>query len=114
MSSMGGVAKLYKKCYLCGGVATDRHHMLNGLAYRSKAEKYGLVVNLCRACHNEVHFGKRSRELSDMLRKEAQRRFRRNYPELDFKEVFGINYLDEDDEDDEDDETLNLEGENNE
>lgn len=69
--------------------------MLNGLAYRSKAEKYGLVVWLCRECHDEVHFGKRSRELSDRLRKEAQLEFMRKYPDLDFFSVFRINYLDE-------------------
>lgn len=84
-------------CYLCGGIATDRHHMLNGLAYRQKAEKYGLVVWLCRHCHNEVHFGKRSRELSDRLRKEAQLMFEHKYPDLDFIKIFRINYLDEED-----------------
>ena len=82
-----------KLCHLCGKPATDRHHMLNGLAYRSKAEKYGLVVWLCRQCHNEVHFGTRSRELSDSLRKEAQLRFMREHPDLDFFAVFRINYL---------------------
>lgn len=71
--------------------------MLNGLAYRSKAEKYGLVVYLCRRCHDEVHFGKRSRELSDRLRKEAQLEFERKYPDLDFTKIFRINYLDEED-----------------
>ena len=74
--------------------ATDRHHMLNG-CHRNKAEKYGLVVWLCRKCHDEVHFGKRSRELMDKLRKEAQFRFMREHPDLDFLETFGVNYLDE-------------------
>lgn len=86
-----------KRCYLCGCLATDRHHLLNGLAYRSKADDYGLVVWLCRKCHNEVHFGPRSRELSDMLRKEAQLKFEREHPDLDFLKVFRINYLDEED-----------------
>lgn len=86
-----------KRCYLCGCVATDRHHMLNGLAYRSKADEYGLVVWLCRKCHNEVHFGPRSRELSDRLRKEAQLLFERKYPDKDFKKIFRINYLDDGD-----------------
>lgn len=86
-----------KRCYLCGCVATDRHHMLNGLAYRSKADEYGLVVWLCRKCHNEVHFGPRSRELSDRLRKEAQLLFEKKYPDKDFQRIFRINYLDEND-----------------
>lgn len=91
-----------KICHLCGGIATDRHHMLNGSAFRSKAEKYGLVVYLCRKCHNEVHFGKRSRELSDKLRKEAQLKFEREHPDLDFLKIFHINYLDDEDRKEED------------
>lgn len=85
------------RCYLCGRLATDRHHLLNGLAYRSKADEYGLVVWLCRPCHNEVHFGKNSRALMDRFRKEAQLRFEREHPDLDFQKIFHINYLDEED-----------------
>lgn len=85
-----------KRCHLCGCLATDRHHMINGLAFRSKSEEYGLVVYLCRSCHNEVHFGLKSRELSDKLKKEAQLKFEREHPDLDFQKVFRINFLDED------------------
>jgi hypothetical protein len=44
------------KCFLCGCQATDRHHIFGG-ANRPKSEKDGLVVMLCRKCHNELHFG---------------------------------------------------------
>ena len=82
------------KCYLCGAPATDRHHMLNGYA-RKNAEKYGLVVYLCRRCHNEVHFGKSSKFLMQKLKKEAQLRFQAEHPDLDFFKIFHRNYLDE-------------------
>lgn len=85
------------KCYLCGAPATDRHHMLNGYM-RKNAEKYGLVVHLCRNCHNEVHFGKRSKELMEKLKKEAQMRFQIEHPDLDFRKIFHRNYLDEEEE----------------
>jgi hypothetical protein len=68
--------------------------MLNGYM-RKNAEKYGLVVHLCRKCHNEVHFGKRSKELMEKLKKEAQLRFQAEHPDLDFREIFHRNYLDE-------------------
>lgn len=83
------------RCYLCGRLATDRHHLINGLAYRSKADDYGLVVWLCRECHNEVHYGKNSRALMDRFRKEAQMRFEREHPDLDFTKIFRINFLEE-------------------
>ena len=85
------------RCFLCGRLATDRHHLINGLAYRSKADEYGLVVWLCRSCHNEVHFGKRSRELSDYLRKVGQRMFEEKYPNKSFLKTFGINFLEDED-----------------
>lgn len=71
--------------------------MLNGYM-RKNAEKYGLVVYLCRKCHNEVHFGKRSKELMEKLKKEAQMRFQIEHPDLDFRKIFHRNYLDEDEE----------------
>lgn len=54
-----------------------------------------MVVCICRDCHNEIHFGKRSKELMLMLRKEYQKRFMYLYPKEDFIKVFGRNYLDE-------------------
>jgi hypothetical protein len=68
--------------------------MLNGYM-RKNAEKYGLVVHLCRKCHNEVHFGKRSKELMEKLKKEAQLRFQIEHPDLDFLKIFHRNYLDD-------------------
>jgi hypothetical protein len=72
--------------------------MLNGYA-RKNAEKYGLVVHLCRRCHNEVHFGKSSKFLMQKLKKEAQLRFQAEHPDLDFFKIFHRNYLDEEEAD---------------
>ena len=80
-------------CYICGKPACERHHIFGG-ANRPKSEKYGLVVWLCRECHNQVHFGKRSKELMEKLRKEGQAKFESENHSLDFQEIFHCNYLD--------------------
>ena len=85
-----------KQCYLCGRRDwIERHHIYGG-AFRNKSEKYGLVVYLCKWCHNEppygVHF---NRERMDMLRAIGQRAFIEHYPDKDFMEEFGRNFLDD-------------------
>lgn len=81
------------RCYLCGKRAEEVHHVIGG-PFRPKSTKYGLVVPLCRACHNlppnGVHF---SRERMDALRADAQRKFAERYPDLDWMEIFKRNYL---------------------
>lgn len=44
------------KCYLCGSWSPiiDEHHVFGG-SCRKVSDKRGLVVHLCRDCHNDVH-----------------------------------------------------------
>lgn len=45
-----------KVCFLCGaGEPIHVHHIFNGLAYREKSEKDGMMVYLCPSCHQLVH-----------------------------------------------------------
>lgn len=60
------------KCYVCGGVAVDMHHCLHG-ADKKLSEEYGLLVPLCRQCHEKVHHT--GGEYDRMLKKEAQRQY---------------------------------------
>lgn len=80
-------------CYICGRRATEWHHIFGG-ANRINSTKYGLVVPLCHACHNEppngVHF---NREVMDWLRAEGQKRFETINSHEDFMRIFGRNYL---------------------
>lgn len=85
---------MVKTCRICGRAAADRHHVFGG-AKRKKSEEYGLVVWLCRECHDRVHFGESGRKLMDALRKEAQAKFEREHPDKDFLKEFGRNYLDD-------------------
>lgn len=96
-------------CYLCMKFnnvfeQTDsplqEHHVVFGSANRKLSEKYGLKVYLCPWHHlatggpDAVH---RNKNTKLYLCKEAQKSFEREYPTLSFREIFGINYLDDED-----------------
>lgn len=99
-----------KECYLCRLAADQagyygdlphtglhRHHVIFGRGNRKKSEHYGLWVWLCVAHHEygpeAVHTNARIRKQLSQI---AQRAFMRAYPNLDFREEFGISYLDPD------------------
>lgn len=66
----------YYTCYVCGGRADEMHHVMHG-ADKKKSEMYGLMVPLCRSCHNKVHHV--DGEYDRMLKVDAQRAFIRHY-----------------------------------
>lgn len=93
-----------RTCYLCMMLHGDNsikavlqeHHVIYGNGKRKLSEKYGLKVYLC-FFHHEYDGGKeavhRNTEISEMLKQEAQRTFEKKYPELNFREIFGKNYI---------------------
>lgn len=79
----------------------EHHVMFGGFGSgRKLSEKYGLKVYLCVRHHladggpDAVHRSRASREL---LCKEAQRCFEKNYPNLSFREIFGKDWLTDED-----------------
>lgn len=62
----------YERCYVCGKAASDWHHVMHG-ADKKKSEIYGLMVPLCRECHNKVHHV--GGELDLKLKQDADRAF---------------------------------------
>jgi len=85
----------YIECKLCGGAATDNHHIYGGVAYRKKSTKYGFIVPLCRACHtgdNGVHHN-RTNNLK--LKRWAQAQFEQEHSREEFRAIFGKSYIDE-------------------
>lgn len=97
-----------KECYLCRLAADQagyygdlpytglhRHHAIFGRGNRKKSEHYGLWVWLCVAHHE---YGPEAVHTNAQIRRQlsqiAQRAFMRVYPNLDFREEFGISYLD--------------------
>lgn len=95
-----------RTCYLCMALHGDyseqtvleEHHAVYGHGTRKLSTKYGLLVYLCPAHHQNspeaVHHNfKNGTKYGDMIKKDAQRAFIRNYPQHDFLEIFGMNYL---------------------
>lgn len=91
-----------RTCYLCMRLHGDydtrawlqEHHVMAGTANRRMSEKYGLKVYLCLQHHLEgpeaVH---KNGKIAGMLKQEAQKAFIRKYPNLSFRDIFGISYL---------------------
>jgi hypothetical protein len=81
-------------CFICKGRATEEHHAIHGTANRKLSEKYGLKVYLCPYCHRvgkqAVH---KNAETDERVKREAQKSFTEQYPDLDFLKIFGRNYL---------------------
>lgn len=92
------------QCYLCRLLHKDysikpvrqEHHVMGGTANHKLSDKYGLTVYLDPEHHlygpEAVH---KNAEVAKILHKEAQKAFERTYPDLDFREIFGKNYLTE-------------------
>ena len=92
-----------RTCYLCMKLNGDydrrsfleEHHAVYGNANRKLSEKYGLKVYLCHEHHTgssqAVHL---NNDIKQDLCKDAQKAFERHYPDLSFRLIFGINYLD--------------------
>ncbi len=97
-----------KECFLCRMAAEEagyfgelshaglhRHHAIFGRGNREKSEHYGLWVWLCVAHHEygpeAVHKNRAARLFLSGI---AQQAFMEKYPDTDFREEFGINYLD--------------------
>lgn len=79
-----------KHCFICGSSHVDPHHCIHGYANKKWADKYLLIVPLCLKCHSNLH--DRDSELDRHLQALAQEAFEREYPELNFREIFGKNY----------------------
>ncbi len=85
----------YGYCRLCGEWRRlELHHVFGG-CYRKKSETYGMVILICRECHDKLHFAPDSAERMRKLRARYQAIFERRYPNLSFLKVFGRNWGDD-------------------
>lgn len=89
------ITKDLEHCYLCAkqGIKNipkdDLHELIEG-KNRQVSMKYGLVIPICRKCHEIVTNDK---TLQDKLHKVAQKEFKKHYKTENFVQVFGQNYL---------------------
>jgi len=83
-------------CIICGKSPINKHEIFFGAKNRQKSIQYGLVIPLCTAEHHNqigctgIHFDKKLREYWQI---KAQKKFQEVYPDLDFLEIFGKNYI---------------------
>lgn len=90
-------------CYLCKLFNDDyrvqtvqEHHVFNA-ANRKLSEKFGLKVYLCLQHHTEGPEAVHNNAFNmNALKQLGQKTFEVNYPELDFRKIFGKNYLEVD------------------
>ena len=76
-------------CILCGNKKDHIHELFFG-RNRTNSMKYGTVVPLCSSCHARMH---NDIKLQEIYHKIGQDCFNQHYPNLDFMEIFKINYL---------------------
>ncbi len=89
------ITKDLEHCYLCvkKGMKDipkdDLHELIEG-KNRQVSMKYGLVIPICRKCHEIVTNNK---TLQDKLHRVAQKEFKKHYKSENFVQIFGKNYL---------------------
>lgn len=93
------------QCYLCMLLNNDEdrrtgleeHHIFGG-KNRSLSEHYGLKVYLCHEHHqSSTESVQRNKEINQLMHEIGQKAFEERYPNLNFMQIFGKNYLDLDD-----------------
>ena len=85
-----------RECFLCGRTDHLERHHLFGAANRKKADKLGLVVDLCHWCHNEPPNGaNHNKHVMQRLHEYGQRKAmqEQGWTEEEFVREFGKNYL---------------------
>ena len=77
-------------CYVCKqNKREDWHEAIEG-KNRQTSMKYGLVIPICRKCHEKVTNDK---TLQEKLHKVGQKAFEKHYKTENFIQVFGKNYI---------------------
>lgn len=78
-------------CSECNRYTTVQwHHMIHGKNRRKYSDFFMLVALLCPECHAKLHS---DAKMDLEYKQRAQQRFNENYPDLDFVDIFGRNYL---------------------
>ena len=87
----------FSKSAKCQGYATEAHHIF-GASNRKHSEEDGLVIYVCRHCHNSLHGGNGYMERVKELRAKAQKIWEENYegegkPRDAFMKRYGKNWI---------------------
>ncbi len=77
------------RCYICKGKKNDLHEIFGG-SNRQASMKYGLVIPVCRKCHDMIP---KSETLTENLHEVGRKAFKKHYKEENFMKIFGKNYI---------------------
>lgn len=78
-----------ERCYICKAKKNDLHEIFGG-SNRQASMKYGLVIPVCRKCHDMIP---KSETLTENLHEVGRKAFKKNYKTENFVQIFGKNYL---------------------
>lgn len=93
---MKSIIQKNKECYVCSTTYNlHSHHIYFGNPWRKLSERYGMKVYLCWQHHEGTYgvHGKHGHDLDMKLKKKGQEVFEEYYSDLNFKDIFGKNYL---------------------
>ena len=76
-------------CYICHKRRKDDLHEILGGSNRLKSMEWGLVIPICRKCHNEWDTNK---ELRQKIQQKAKEKFLKENTEEKFLQEFGKSY----------------------
>lgn len=77
------------KCYICKQPKWDLHEVFGG-RNRQISMKYGLVIPVCRKCHEMIPNDK---TLTQKLHEVGRKAFEKEYKSENFIQIFGKSYL---------------------
>lgn len=78
-----------KHCYICKQAKWELHEIFGGIN-RQSSMKYGLVIPVCRKCHEMIP---NNETLRKNLYEVAKKEFKKHYKSENFIDIFGKNYL---------------------
>lgn len=76
-------------CYICKQAKWDLHEIFGG-RNRQVSMKYGLVIPVCRKCHEMIP---KSKSLTQNLHEVGQKAFEKRCKTENFVQIFGKNYI---------------------
>ena len=81
----------FTKCYICQRKTKliEKHEIFGG-SNRPTSMKYGLVIPVCRNCHQIIP---KTKTLNQKLHKVGKKAFEKRYKTENFIKLFGKNYL---------------------
>lgn len=76
------------KCAVCGSKRSDLHEVFEG-SYRQASIKYGMVIPVCRLCHQKMH---QSKTFAMYYKIQFEKEFLKTHTLDEWLDIFKIDY----------------------